>query len=73
MDMSEKTLGVFLGHKEYKTPFLIYFSRKKLSRVEMNYSINKKLFLAILYAINKLRYYFTGYPIFLHTDHASIK
>lgn len=32
----------------------------------------EKYFLVVIYAINKFRHYITGYPTFVHTDHATI-
>ena len=34
--------------------------------------IEKEL-LVVVYALNKFRHYITGYPIFVHTNHAAIK
>jgi len=39
----------------------------------LNYTVTKKEFLAVIYAINKFRHYITGYPVFLCTDHSAIK
>lgn len=39
----------------------------------MSYTVTKKEFLAVIYAINKFRHYITGYPIFLYTNHSAIK
>ena len=40
---------------------------------ELNYTITKKEFLAIVYAINKFFHYITGYEFFVHTGHFSIR
>ena len=39
----------------------------------MNYTVTKKGFLAVIYAINKFRHYITRYPLFLYTDHSAMK
>ena len=41
--------------------------------VELNYTVTKKEFLAVVYVINKFRYYFTEYPIYVHTNHSTIR
>ena len=35
--------------------------------------MSEKELLAIVYALKKFQHYITGYPIFVHTDHATIK
>jgi hypothetical protein len=72
-DASDKAIGVVLGQQEDKIPFAIYFINKKLSGAEMNYIVTKKEFLAVVYAINKFRHYVTGYLVFVHTNHVSIR
>lgn len=44
-----------------------------MTPAELNYTITKKEFLAVIYAINKFRHYITGYPTFVHIDHSAIK
>jgi hypothetical protein len=44
-----------------------------LSPAELNYTITEKEFLAVVHAINKFRHYITGYEVFVHTDHSSIR
>ena len=40
---------------------------------KLNYIMTKKYFLMVVYAINKFGNYITGYPIFVHIDHSSIR
>ena len=51
----------------------IYYIGKNLQGAEYNYTISKKVFLAVIYALNKFRHYVTRYQIFVHTDHSAIK
>eukprot|EP00253_Pinus_taeda_P005229 PITA_05229 len=44
-----------------------------MTLAELNYTFTEKEFLEVICAINKFRHYITGYPTFLHTDHAAIK
>jgi hypothetical protein len=44
-----------------------------LSPTELNYTVTKKEFLAVVHAINKFRHYITGYEVFVHTDHSTIR
>jgi hypothetical protein len=44
-----------------------------MAPAELNYTINEREFLAVVYEINKFRHYVTGYPTFIHIDHTTIK
>jgi len=68
-----KAIGVALGQVEQKLPYAIYFVSKNLSKAELNYTVTKKEFLALVHALNKFRHYITGYQTFVHTDHAAIR
>jgi hypothetical protein len=46
---------------------------KNLSLAELNYTVTEKEFLAMVHAINKFFHYITGYEVFVHTDHSSIR
>lgn len=41
--------------------------------VELNYTITKKEFLAMVFDISKFKHYVIGYDVFMHTDHSDIK
>eukprot|EP00253_Pinus_taeda_P014563 PITA_14563 len=44
-----------------------------MTPAELNYTVTKKEFLAVIYAINKFQNYITTYATFVHTDHSAIK
>jgi hypothetical protein len=46
---------------------------KNLTPPELNYTVTEKEFLAVVHAINKFRHYITGYEVFIHTDHSTIR
>lgn len=50
----------------------IYYVSKNLSSTERNYITTEKEFLVLFYAINKFKNYFTGYKVFVDTDHLTI-
>lgn len=52
---------------------LSYFVSTNLTLAELNYTITKKEFLLVIYAINKFRHYITVYEVFVHTDHSVIR
>ena len=43
-----------------------------MTPAELNYTVTKKEFLAVVYSINKFCHYMTGYEFFVHTDHSAI-
>ena len=72
-DASDTTIGAILGQEEDKKPYAIYYISKNLSPAELNYTVTKKEFLAVVHAVNKFRHYIIGYPVVLYTDHSTIK
>ena len=72
-DASQTTIGAILGQQEDNVPYTIYYVSKNLAPAELNYTVTEKEFLAVIYAINKFRHYITGYPTFVHTNHAAIR
>lgn len=72
IDASYIDLGAILGQK-YLTPYAIYYTRKKLNPIELNYTLRENKFLAVVHAINKFHHYITGYETFIHTNHYAIR
>jgi hypothetical protein len=52
-DALDIAIGVVLGQKEDKKPYVIYFIRKNLTLAELNYTVTEKEFLSVIHAINK--------------------
>ena len=72
-DAYNTTIGASLGQKEESLNYAIYFISKNLTPAELNYTVTEKEMLAIIHAVNKFRHYITGYEVFIHTDHSTIK
>jgi hypothetical protein len=72
-DASNTTIGGVLGKKEDQQSYAIYFVSKNLSTAELNYTVTKKEFLAVVHAINKFHHYNIGYEVFIHIDHSTIR
>jgi hypothetical protein len=70
---SDTAIGAVLGKQEDKDTYSIYYINKNMAPAELNYTVTKREFLAVVYAINKFRHYITGCPNFIHTDHSTIK
>jgi hypothetical protein len=73
IDASDIAIGASLGQKENLMTYAIYFISKNLTPAELNYIVTEKEMLAVVHAVNKFRHYITGYEVFIHTDHSSIK
>jgi len=52
---------------------LIYFSSRKISQAECNYTTTEREGLEMLYALQKFRHYFLGSHFKLFIDHSSLK
>ena len=52
-DASDTTIGAVLGWKDGQAPYAVYYISKNLSPAELNYTVTKKEFLAIVFSINK--------------------
>ena len=70
---SNNAIGAVLGQQDGEPPYAIYYISKNLARIELNYTVTEKYFLTIVYSINKVRHYITGYPKFVHNDDSTIK
>ena len=66
-------VGGALGQKEESRTYAIYFISKKLTVVELNYTTTENEMLAIIHSVNKFWHYITGYEVFVHIDHSSIR
>jgi hypothetical protein len=72
-DASDSALGSILGQKEEQQHYVIYFISKNITPAELNYIVTENEFLAVIFVINKVRHYITGYEVFVHTDHSAIR
>eukprot|EP00253_Pinus_taeda_P035345 PITA_35345 len=72
-DASDTAVGASLGQKEKSFNYAIYFISKNLTPAELNYTVTEKEMLAIIHVVNKFQHYITGYEVFVHTEHSSIK
>ena len=53
LDASDTTIGAVLGQQDGQAPYVVYYLSKNLAPAELNYTVTKKEFLAIVYSINK--------------------
>jgi hypothetical protein len=66
-------VGVVLGQRKDKKPYVIYYASKTLNSAQMNYTTTKKELLAVVFACEKFRSYLVGSPVVVFSDHAALK
>jgi hypothetical protein len=71
-DASDYAVGVVLGRRKDKKPYVIYYATKTLNSTQMNYTTEKEL-LVVVYACEKFRSYLGGSPVVVFSDHATFK
>ena len=70
---SDYVVGVVLGKRYDKKPFVIHYASKTLDFAQVNYLTTKKKLLAVVFALDKFRLYLIGSPIVCFIDHAALK
>jgi hypothetical protein len=74
VDASGITLGAILAQPgEGNMDHPIYFSSRKISGVERNYTTTKRESLAMIYALQKFRHYLLGSHFNFFTHHSALK
>lgn len=53
--------------------YVIYFISKNIIPRELNDTVTEKEMLSVVHPMNIFRNYITGYEVFIHTDHFSIR
>ena len=56
-------IGVFLGQRKDKKPYILFTVGLTLDNAQMNYSMTKKELLAIVFPLGKFILYLVGSPI----------
>ena len=72
-DASDYVVGVVLGQRKDKKPYVIYYASKTLNSAQMNYTTTKKELLAIVFACEKFMSYLVGSPVVVFSAHAALK
>jgi hypothetical protein len=71
-DASDYAMGVVLGQRKDKKPYVIYYASKTLNNAQMNYTTTEKELLAIVFACEKFLFYLVGSPVVVFSDHAAL-
>ncbi|KAL5827958.1 hypothetical protein ACOSQ4_019755 [Xanthoceras sorbifolium] len=62
-DARNFAVGAVLGQRREGKPFVVYYASRTLNIAQMNYSTTEKELLAVVFALDKFRYYLIGSPI----------
>ena len=72
-DVSDYAVGAVLGQWKNKVFHAIYYARKTLNEVELNYATTEKELLAIVFSFEKFQPYLIGNKVIVFTDHSTIR
>ena len=63
----------FLPSNFFRKPYVVYYASKMLNEAQKNYTTTEKELLAVVYALDKFRFYLIGSDIVIFTDHSTLK
>jgi len=72
-DASDYAIGVLLGQRRDKKPYVIYYASKMLDKDQQNYTTIEKELLAVVCAIEKFRPFLLCFKVIIFTDHSALK
>ena len=72
-DASDYATGVVLGQRIDRKPHVIYYASHTLNDAQLNYTVIKKEFLAVVFGFEKFRSYLIGTQVIVYTDHSGLK
>jgi len=72
-DASDYAVGVFLGQRVDKKPYVIYYASHTMNDAQQNYTVTKKEFLAVIFGFEKFRPYLIGSHVIIYTDYSALE
>jgi hypothetical protein len=72
-DASDYAVGAVLGQTKDKKHHAIAYVSKTLAGAQLNYATTEKELLAVVFTIDKFRYYLVGAKVIVYTDHTALK
>ncbi|XP_030930818.1 uncharacterized protein LOC115956643 [Quercus lobata] len=72
-DASDYAIGTVLGQRIGKASHAIYYVSRTLNDAQRNYSTTEKELLAIVFALEKFRFYLLGTKVNAYFDHAALR
>ena len=71
-DASKFSVGAVLGQKTGKTSHAIHYLSRTLNDAQRNYTTTEKELLAIVFALEKFRFYLLGTKVIIYSDHVTL-
>ncbi|XP_070046287.1 uncharacterized protein [Nicotiana tomentosiformis] len=72
-DANDYALGPVLWQRKDKVMHLIYYASRTLSGAQLNYTVNEKEMLAVVFIFDKFRSYLIGSKVIVYTNHDSLR
>jgi hypothetical protein len=72
-DASDYVIGVVLGQRKDKKPYVIYYISKTLNNAQMNYTTTKNELLVVVFACDKFISFLVGSPVVVFSDQTAFK
>jgi hypothetical protein len=72
-DASDYAVGAVLNQSKDKKHYAISYTKKTLTRPQLNYATKEKELLVVVFAIKKFRSYLVGATVIVYTDHVALK
>ncbi|CAN6691777.1 unnamed protein product [Malus baccata var. baccata] len=72
-DASYYAFGAVLGQRKDKKPHVIYYASRTLNDAQLNYSTTEKELFAVVFPLDKFRFYLLGTKVIIYTDHAALQ
>jgi len=72
-DASDYAIGIVLGQRVDKKPYVIYYASHTLNDAQLNYTITKKEFFVVMFGFKKCRPYLIRSHVIIYTDHCAFK
>ena len=72
-DASDYTIGVMLGQRIDKKPYVIYYASHTLNDAQLNYTVTEKEFLVVVFGFEKFRSYLIGSHVIVYIGHSALK
>ena len=72
-DASDNAVGAVLAQWKENKPYAIYSVRRTLDDAQMNYATTEKVFLAVVFTLEKFRSHFINSKVIIFTDYVALK
>ncbi|KAL5811083.1 hypothetical protein ACOSQ4_027651 [Xanthoceras sorbifolium] len=72
-DASDFVVGSILGQRKEGKTYVIYYASRTLNNAQMYYTTTEKELLAVVFTLDKFRFYLIGSSTVIFTDHVAVR